>query len=58
LTQLGHEVIVAHARNVRLIGESSRKDVGWMREHWHGWQESILKYWGRCAIAVLKRKFI
>ena len=26
LTQLGHEVIVAHARNVRLIGESSRKD--------------------------------
>jgi hypothetical protein len=23
---LGHEVIVAHARNVRLIGESSRKD--------------------------------
>src|ERR1700693_4442163 len=26
LTQLGHEVIVAHTRNVRLIGESSRKD--------------------------------
>jgi transposase len=26
LTQLGHEVIVAHARNVRLIGESRRKD--------------------------------
>src|ERR1700686_3873708 len=26
LTQLGHEVIVAHARNVRLMGESSRKD--------------------------------
>src|ERR1700674_4552130 len=26
LTQLGHEVIVAHAWNVRLIGESSRKD--------------------------------
>jgi transposase len=25
LTQLGHEVIVAHARNLRLIGESSRK---------------------------------
>jgi hypothetical protein len=24
--QMGHEVIVAHARNVRLIGESSRKD--------------------------------
>src|SRR6202166_2466577 len=26
LAQMGHEVIVAHARNVRLIGESSRKD--------------------------------
>src|SRR6266853_5096619 len=26
LTQLGHEVIVAHARNVRLIWDSSRKD--------------------------------
>jgi len=26
LTQMSHEVIVAHARNVRLIGESSRKD--------------------------------
>jgi transposase len=26
LAQIGHEVIVAHARNVRLIGESSRKD--------------------------------
>jgi transposase len=25
LMQLGHEVIVAHARNMRLIGESSRK---------------------------------
>jgi len=25
LTQLGHEVIVAHARNVHLIAESSRK---------------------------------
>jgi transposase len=26
LNSMGHEVIVAHARNVRLIGESSRKD--------------------------------
>jgi transposase len=26
LTQLGHEVIVAHARNVQLITESTRKD--------------------------------
>ena len=26
ITQLGHEVIVAHARNVQMISESSRKD--------------------------------
>jgi transposase len=26
LSPLGHEVIVAHARNVRLIGESRKKD--------------------------------
>src|ERR1022692_3961508 len=26
LGELGHEVIVAHARNVRLIGESRKKD--------------------------------
>jgi transposase len=26
LSDLGHEVIVAHARNVRLIGESRKKD--------------------------------
>jgi len=26
LSELGHEVIVAHARNVRLIGDSRKKD--------------------------------
>ena len=26
LSELGHETIVAHARSVRLIGESRRKD--------------------------------
>ncbi len=28
LTELGHEVIVAHARNVRLISESDEKMIG------------------------------
>jgi hypothetical protein len=36
LGELGHEVIVAHARQVRLIGE-----IGWMRRRWHGWPGSI-----------------
>jgi hypothetical protein len=24
---------------------------------WHDWRESIPRYWGRCVIAVRKRKF-
>jgi len=36
LTQLGHEVIVAHARNVRLIGRAAGKMIGWMRGRWRG----------------------
>jgi transposase len=39
LSKLGHEVIVAHARNVRLIGES-RKTIVWMHRRWPGWRES------------------
>jgi transposase len=31
LSELGHEVIVAHARNVRLIGESRRKGFMWLK---------------------------
>src|SRR6476659_10573895 len=37
LSELGHEVIVANARKVRLIGESARKTIGWMRRHWRDW---------------------
>ena len=32
LAELGHEVIVAHARNVRLIGESRRTPTGLLME--------------------------
>ena len=41
LSELGHEVIVAHARNVRLIGESRRKDDRFDARPWRGWRESI-----------------
>jgi hypothetical protein len=43
LSELGHEVIVANARKVRLIGESraARKTIGWMRRRWRGWPGSI-----------------
>jgi transposase len=41
LTQLGHEVIVANARKVRLIGESRKKDDRLDARRWRGWPESI-----------------
>jgi transposase len=41
LSDLGHEVIVANARKVRLIGESRKKDDHWMRRRWRGWPGSI-----------------
>jgi transposase len=41
LSELGHEVIVAHARHVRLIGESRKKAIDWMRRPWPGWPGSI-----------------
>ena len=40
LAECGHEVVVAHARNVRLIGESTRKMIGWMHERWRAGPES------------------
>jgi transposase len=36
LSELGHEVIVANARKVRLIGRAARKTIDWMRRRWHG----------------------
>src|SRR5215467_13676579 len=41
LSALGHEVIVANARKVRLIGKAARKMIGWMRRRWRGWPGSI-----------------
>jgi transposase len=37
LTELGYEVIVAHAQKVQLITKSNRKRmIDTMRGHWHG----------------------
>jgi hypothetical protein len=41
LSEMGHEVIVANARKVRLIGRVARKTIGWMRKRWRGWPGSI-----------------
>ena len=58
LTELEHEVIVAHAQKVQLITKSNRKDDLETTGHWHGWRESIPSCWDRCGIAVPRRKFI
>ncbi len=58
LTELGHEVIVAHAQKVQLITKSNRKMIDTMRGHWHDWRGSIPSCWGQCSIAVQRRKFI
>jgi transposase len=44
LSDLGHEVIVANARKVRLIGRAGRKTIGWMRRRWRDWPGSIPSY--------------
>src|SRR6266545_3836428 len=41
LSELGHEVMVANARKVRLIAQSLRKTTAWMRRRWRGWPGSI-----------------
>ena len=56
LTELGHEVLVAHAQKVQLITKTIEKMIATMRGPWHGWHESIPSYWDRCGIAVRKRK--
>jgi len=40
LSKLGHEVIVRHARNVRLIG-AARRTIGWTRKRCRGRPGSI-----------------
>ena len=41
LSGLGHEVIVANARKVRLLARAARKTIAWMRRPWRGWPGSI-----------------
>jgi transposase len=56
LTELGHEAIVAHSRNVRLIGESRRKDDRLDAQAWAGWPESIHSCSLRFNTAACRRK--
>ena len=41
LSELGHEVIVANARKVRLIGASRKKDDRLDAQRWRDWRGSI-----------------
>ncbi len=57
LSGLGHEVIVANARKVRLIG-AARKTIGWTHRPWRGWPASIPSCCIRSSIAARRRKRI
>ena len=58
LSELGHEVIVAHARNVRLMERAVEKMIAAMPARWPGWRESTRVCWGRYNTAVEKHKRI
>jgi transposase len=57
LTELGHEVIVAHAQKVALITKSNRKDDRHDARTLARLARIDPSYWGRCGIAVPKHKF-
>jgi transposase len=57
LTELGYEVIVAHAQKVQLITKSNRKDDRHdARTLARLARIAIRSCWGRCGIAVRRRK--
>jgi transposase len=58
LRTLGHEVVVANPRQVKLISTSSRKDDRWTRKRWHGWCESTPSCSDRSSIGVRKRRCV
>jgi hypothetical protein len=57
-TELGHEVIVVHAQKVHGSPGAIEEGIDTMHGHWQDWRESIPSDWGRCGIAVCKRKSI
>ena len=58
LTELGHEVIVAHAQKVELITKSNRKDDRHDARTLARLARIDPSCWGRCGIAARRHKFI
>ena len=56
LSELGHEVIVANARKVRLIGESRKKDDRLDTQTLARWPGSTRSCYIRCSIAARRPK--
>ena len=52
LKSFGHEVIVANARQVKLISQSTGKTTGWMRKCWRVWREWTRGYYDRSGTAA------
>ena len=58
LSSLGHEVIVANARQVKLISQRHGKMTSWTRKRWRGWRGSIRNCCDRSSTAASKRNWI
>jgi hypothetical protein len=58
LSKLGHEVIVAHARKVRLIGRAGAKTTASTHARWRGWRGSIRSCCRRCGTAAPEHRRI
>jgi hypothetical protein len=56
VASLGHEVIVANARELQAISKSSRKDDRRDAERWRGWRVSIRSCCGRCGTVARRRR--
>jgi transposase len=56
LQGLGHEIVVANPKQVKLITESTRKTIDWTLKRWHDWRESIRSCCGRFSTAAIRRK--
>ena len=56
LRSLGHELIVANPRQVKLITESTRKDDRLTPKPWRAWLESIPRCCGRSSTEARRHK--
>jgi hypothetical protein len=58
LQKLGHEMVVANPKQVKLITERDEKTIDWTLKPWHDWRELILSCCGRLSTAARRHKVL